>query len=132
MASSTTAAAEVRAPEKSTAAHAPSALQHGLSDRVISLFQHASAIAEAEFAILGLSVVKILVLAVLSIPITLALTALGIYGFVLLDRAADIALTRPEFSMWLSPVVRGGVYFGLMCIGILPVVLGTLPAKSKA
>jgi hypothetical protein len=57
-----------------------------------------------------------------------------VYGFVLLDRAFDFALQWPNFPHWFSPVVRGGIYFGIPMIGLailLFITVGTSTATPR-
>jgi len=75
------------------------------------ILQNSAEVADAQLAIwklqLTLGMLKIVAGAIGGV----LLLALGIYGFTLLDHAADVTLLRHPEGVWLSPVVRGGLYF---------------------
>jgi hypothetical protein len=76
--------------------------------------------AEAQTAIWGMKAGRAAVMGVFGLAALGILTALMVCGFVLLDDAIDYALTRPDMP-WLSPVVRGGVYFLIPLIAFVTV-----------
>jgi hypothetical protein len=70
--------------------------------------------AGAECSIVALKAARTMVAAALGILALLGLIALGVYGFILLDACFDYALHGPNIPIWVSPLVRGVLYFGLM------------------
>lgn len=68
-------------------------------------------ISGAQLSIWKMMVIRMAVAAVLGIPMLLGMFILLFYGFVLLDRAFGIALDLLNVAPWMSPLVRGGLYF---------------------
>ena len=77
-------------------------------------------VADAQMTIWGMKAGRAAVMGAFGLMALGILIALMISGFVLLDDALDYALTRPDMP-WLSPVVRGGVYFLIPLIAFLVV-----------
>ncbi|HLX62222.1 MAG TPA: hypothetical protein VKX17_13155 [Planctomycetota bacterium] len=65
---------------------------------------------ESQLTIYYLKLMTWIVGFLMMIPVAVFMAIVGIYGLILLDRAADIALSTPPNPAWLSPLVRGGVY----------------------
>ena len=77
--------------------------------------------AGAELSIVALKAGRIAALTLLGIAAAAAGAALGVYGFILLDRVFAYALSQPDMPAWLSPLVRGVLYFGIALFGIFSV-----------
>lgn len=119
-------------PAQSVAKPESGARSLPVAERLGAMVESASTAAEAQFALFRLAIVKIVMATVLAIPMLLALAALGVYGFILLDRAADVALSRPDMAAWISPAVRGGVYFLLMASVLFPALKSSLTENHAA
>jgi len=65
---------------------------------------------ESQLTIYYLKLMTWVVGFLLMVPVALFMAIVGIYGLILLDRAADVALSAQPNPAWLSPLVRGGVY----------------------
>jgi len=83
------------------------------------ILQNAAEIADAQFSIWKLQLSFAALRVVAGAVGGVLILALGIYGFVLLDHTADVALLRHPEGVWLSPLARGGFYFliGLAVLG---------------
>jgi hypothetical protein len=94
------------------------------------ILQNSAEVADAQLAIwklqLTLGVLKVVAGAVGGV----LMLALGIYGFTLLDQAADVTLLRHPEGAWLSPVVRGGFYF-LIALAVLGPIFKTAFSSSE-
>lgn len=88
------------------------------------ILQTSAEVADAQLAIWKLQLTLGLLKAVAGAVGGVLVLALGIYGFTLLDHAADVTLLRHPEGMWLSPVVRGGVYF-LISLAVLGPIFKT-------
>ena len=93
-------------------------------------------VADAQVSIWSLKAVRLAMLACLGSAALSVLLALGIYGFILLDWSLSYALETYGIP-WLSPVVRGGVYFLLPATLVLmvwhtTVGYGTTDEKESA
>ena len=102
-----------------------------IADNASEAWSNMAMAADAQINIWSMKLVRMLVLAALGIPMLIAAVALIVYGFVLLDRAFDIALQWPDFPHWVSPVVRGGIYFGLPMIALAVVWFTTIGTSSS-
>jgi len=65
---------------------------------------------DAQFAIWKMKLIRLLALALLTVPLALAFLGLAVYGFVLLDQAAAEGMRTAQYPTWVSPLVRGGAY----------------------
>jgi len=82
------------------------------------ILQNSAEVADAQLAIWKLQLTLGMLKLVAGAVGGLLILALGIYGFTLLDHAADVTLLRHPEGVWLSPVVRGGLYF-LLALAVL-------------
>ena len=90
--------------------------------------------AGAECTIVALKAARAMVAGALGVMALIALLALGVYGFVLLDSCFDFSLHAEGMPVWLSPLVRGVLYFGLMAGvfgGVWAYLFGTGEPKDK-
>lgn len=90
-----------------------------LAPRWAEFWEGAVEAAGAEMSIVAMKAARVAVTAVAGMAACVAVFALFIYGFVLLDRCLDYALSGPGWPAWFSPLLRGGVYFGIPLIGFL-------------
>ena len=89
-------------------------LKNELAPRWSEFWTSAIDAAGAECSVVALKAARAMVAAALGVLALLGLVALGVYGFVLLDACFDYALHGPNIPIWVSPLVRGVLYFGLM------------------
>ncbi|HLX61962.1 MAG TPA: hypothetical protein VKX17_11835 [Planctomycetota bacterium] len=115
-----------------TAERAPACSQGAqkVLPHLTQIVRHALMAAEAQFSICYLKLVLCALAFLVLVPATLLVAAFGIYGLVLLDRAADIALSSAANPLWLSPLVRGSVYVLLMSALFVPVLWMTFARRQ--
>ena len=106
-------------------------LKNDLAPRWGEFWDGAIDAAGAELAIVALKAGRIAALTFLGIAAAAAGAALGVYGFILLDRCFAYALSQPEFPVWVSPLVRGALYFGFALAGIASVWGTTVSHDEK-
>ncbi len=127
--------AEIKpAPAKSVTTGASSRIQHLKSEiapRWGEFWDGAIDAVGAELAIVALKAGRIAALTFLGIAAAAAGAALGVYGFILLDHCLASALSPPNFPVWLSPLVRGALYFGVALTGIFAVWGTTVSHDEK-
>lgn len=112
-------------PPLSAAAKKKIGSENKLVDHASHILNSALTVAESQFAIIYLKVLKWGLGLAVMIPLALLFVAFGVYGCFLLDRAADFALSAPPNPAWLSPLVRGGVYTLAVAAVVLPIVWNT-------
>lgn len=100
-------------------------LKNELAPRWGEFWSAAVDAAGAELAIAALKALRLMALACLSMTVVSALGALAVYGFILLDAGFNGALQGLALQPWLSPLLRGGLYFGL-AIGVTAAAWGYL------
>jgi hypothetical protein len=91
-------------------------------------------VADAQINIWTMKVVLALVLGALALPLLAACVALLVYGFILLDGAFAYALSV-NLPPWASPLIRGGIYFGIPMIALgfaVYSLVGTSDANDTA
>lgn len=102
-----------------------------ITDNLADAWANGAAVVDAQVSIWSMKFLRVLVLGALALPLSFCGIALFVYGFVLLDRSADIALSAPGFAPWLSTLVRGGLFFGVPFIGLLIVLFTTVGGLSN-
>ena len=105
-------------------------LKNELTPRWNEFWTSAIDAAGAEMSVVALKAARALIVGALGVVSMMALLALGIYGFTLLDACFDFALQGPGLPVWLSPLVRGLLYFGLMA-GVFGCIWGFLFGAGK-
>jgi len=110
-------------------------VKNELAPRWSEFWSSAIEAAGAECNIVALKAARAMVAGALGVMALLGLLALGVYGFTLLDACFDFALRGPGMPIWLSPLVRGLLYFGLMAgvfSGVWAYLFGTGEPKEKS
>jgi len=90
-----------------------------LGEEVTAVWRNALEAADAQAGIVTLKTTRMVALAFFGLLGSLAMAALLVYGFALLDWCFARALSQPGMPDWLAPLVRGALYFGLPMIGLL-------------
>ncbi|HYG76546.1 MAG TPA: phage holin family protein [Planctomycetota bacterium] len=93
-------------------------LRTEVSPHLADLWGNALEAASAQFSIWGMKAGRAVTAAAIGMMLGIAALALLVYGFVLLDSCIAYALENPE-RPWLSPLIRGAVYFGLPALGLI-------------
>jgi hypothetical protein len=100
--------------------------------QLAGFLKHSADAAEAQLAMWKLEMAITLLRAVIAVIAGLVLLALGIYGFVLLDDAANVAIATHAAEPWVSPLVRGALYFLFPAVLLFPLVKSALAATKVA
>lgn len=124
-----TTGASTRATPARACATAPTKTE--LTADAALIWQSMLDVAGAQLEIWGLKIGKASTLACLGMTAMAALLGLGVYGFILLDRAFGIGLANTDMPAWFSPLVRGALYFGLP-LGLLALGWHTMVGYGTA
>ena len=121
------------APTRNTSEKLPdSTWARNISDNVADGWANVLTMVDAQVTIWSMKFLRVLILAVLAVPLGIAGVALVIYGFTLLDRTLDIVLSAPGYAPWLSTLVRGGMYFGIPFTGLLITLFVAVGGASES
>jgi len=93
-------------------------LKSELTPQLANVWDSALEAASAQMAIWAMKAGRLAITLCLGSVALLGALALFVYGFILLDKCLDYALAYPDMP-WLSPLVRGGVYFGIPATAML-------------
>jgi hypothetical protein len=89
-----------------------SSLKSELRPVVNEITSGASEYMDAQLTIWGMKAGRFAVMGVFGLVGLAAMSALAVYGFILLNALVDWALQQTGIP-WLSPLVRGALYFGV-------------------
>ncbi|HEY3322290.1 MAG TPA: hypothetical protein VGP72_17640 [Planctomycetota bacterium] len=95
-------------------------LQHELGTAATNIYSGALEALNAQVSIALMKVTRAAVLAGVGLVGLLALAALAVYGFILLDAVIAYAIDLSGLP-WLSPLIRGFLYFGIPMITVFVV-----------
>lgn len=83
-----------------------------------TVIKHGLTAADAQLSMWSYKAIQWALLMLFMVPFILVFIGFSIYGFILLDRAFDLALLSTNNPLWFSPLIRGGVYGAVAIAGI--------------
>jgi hypothetical protein len=90
-----------------------------VSNGVKQALENAGELVRLQAGIYSMQAVRLATIAVVGVLGMVFGLLLGIYGFILLDRALALMLSAPSLPLWVAPLLRGAAYLGLPLAGLL-------------